>query len=135
MIFKTTKNLCPNLQKPPLPSKIPGYAPDFTCIFRHDVEKWKWFKTSQSLKFFQKGVLKDFIKLTWKFQYRSFFLPESLACNVIKNLTLTLAQMFCCESCKFFEGNWKWLLLRNPISFPSVSDDKLITFDCTVSVF
>ena len=28
MTFRTAKNLCPNLQKPPLPSKIPGYAPD-----------------------------------------------------------------------------------------------------------
>ena len=28
LTFKTAKNLCPNLQKPPLPSKIPGYAPD-----------------------------------------------------------------------------------------------------------
>ena len=25
--MRTDKNLCPNLQKPPLPSKIPGYAP------------------------------------------------------------------------------------------------------------
>ena len=25
--LRTVKNLCPNLQKPPLPSKIPGYAP------------------------------------------------------------------------------------------------------------
>ena len=27
MTFRSAKNLCPNLQKPPLPSKIPGYAP------------------------------------------------------------------------------------------------------------
>ena len=27
LTFRTAKNLCPNLQKPPLPSKIPGYAP------------------------------------------------------------------------------------------------------------
>ena len=27
-IFRTSKNLCPNLQKPPLPSKIPAYAPE-----------------------------------------------------------------------------------------------------------
>ena len=28
--FRTAKDLCPNLQKPPLPSKIPGYAPENT---------------------------------------------------------------------------------------------------------
>ena len=29
LMFRTVKNLCPNLYKPPLPSKIPGYAPAF----------------------------------------------------------------------------------------------------------
>ena len=27
LTFKIAKNLCPNLQKTPLPSKTPGYAP------------------------------------------------------------------------------------------------------------
>ena len=27
LTFRTAKNVCPNLQKPPLSSKIPGYAP------------------------------------------------------------------------------------------------------------
>ena len=27
MTFQTAIDLCPNFQKPPLPSKIPGYAP------------------------------------------------------------------------------------------------------------
>ena len=31
--LKTVKNLCPNLQKPPLPSKIPGYAPVYRSLF------------------------------------------------------------------------------------------------------
>ena len=33
LTFKTAKNLYPNLQKPPLPSKIPDYAPDLWVFF------------------------------------------------------------------------------------------------------
>ena len=35
--IQNVKDLCPNLQKPPLPSKIPGYAPDIvdkTCRYQ-----------------------------------------------------------------------------------------------------
>ena len=32
LTFRTAKTLCPNLQKPPLPSKIPGYAPVMLTI-------------------------------------------------------------------------------------------------------
>ena len=31
--FRTAKNVCPNFQKPPLPSKIPGYAPATYILF------------------------------------------------------------------------------------------------------
>ena len=31
--LKTVKNLCRNLQKPSLPSKIPGYAPVYRSFF------------------------------------------------------------------------------------------------------
>ena len=31
--FRTAKNLCPSLQKPPLPSKIPGYALADSCEY------------------------------------------------------------------------------------------------------
>ena len=33
MIFETAKNLCPNLQKPPLSSKIHGYTPEMVRLF------------------------------------------------------------------------------------------------------
>ena len=32
LTFRTVKKLCPNLQKPPLPSDIPGYVP-VLCIY------------------------------------------------------------------------------------------------------
>ena len=32
LTFRTAENLRPNFQKPPLPSKIPGYAPDLETI-------------------------------------------------------------------------------------------------------
>ena len=32
MTFRTAETLCPNLKKPPLPSKIPGYAPETSYL-------------------------------------------------------------------------------------------------------
>ena len=36
MTFRTAKNLCPNLQKPPLPSKIPGCA--HGCVLQAELD-------------------------------------------------------------------------------------------------
>ena len=40
MTIRTVKNLCPNLQKPPLPSKIPGYASGKKDIHRMGDCNW-----------------------------------------------------------------------------------------------
>ena len=54
--FRTAKDLCPNLQKPPLPSKIPGYAPDIvTSVIMYIFWQGKEVKTlwpTMSVKFY-----------------------------------------------------------------------------------
>ena len=43
LTLKTAKHLCPNLQKPPLPSEIHGSAPEFegklTCALKNDFKQ------------------------------------------------------------------------------------------------
>ena len=46
MTFRNAENLCPNLQKPPLSSKIPGYAPapDSTTSTTSGQTYYEWTK-------------------------------------------------------------------------------------------
>ena len=56
LTFRTAKNLCPNLQKPPLPSKIPAYAPEAHAkIYDIKFKMFpKWIKTAWYYSNFEK---------------------------------------------------------------------------------
>ena len=82
--FQKCHNLCPNLQKPPLPSKILGYAHDQTLL-----DKLSW--SSRPEVFCRKGVLRNFAKVTGKNLCQSLFFKVLYCkfCEISKNTFLT----------------------------------------------
>ena len=49
LTFRTAKNLCPNLQKLPLPANIPGYAPALNYVLRAYLPESFIFNKKQTL--------------------------------------------------------------------------------------
>ena len=82
--FQKCQNLCPNLQKPLLPSKNRGYAPGQILL-----DKLSW--SSRPEVFCKKGVLRNFAKFTGKNLCQSLFFRvlSCKFCEISKNTFFT----------------------------------------------